>query len=474
MHIAVDSRTGQNKGFAHLRFKDDTSCAAALQQADQQAFQGRLLHLLPSQAKPNELDMSQLPLKKQQQLKKRAEAANFNWNSLFMNPDAVLSSVSDRLKVSKSELLDPTSSSAAVTQAHAETQVILETKAYFQGHKIDLTGKARSDVSVLVKNFPFGTTPQELRDLFEPHGSIKHLLMPPAGTIAIVVFEQAAQAKSALGALAYRKFKNSILFLERGPASTTNETESPIIDEDVAKVETKIRAADVLDNEQVGESTTLFVSNLNFATTTARLEETFKPLAGFRSARVKTRTDAKKPGQILSMGFGFVEFDDTKTAVAAMTAMQGHRLDQHDLLVRPSQRTLDEKPRAKRNNGTKIIIKNLPFEATKRDVRSLFSAYGQLRSVRVPQKFGSSTRGFAFADFTTVREASNAINALRDTHLLGRRLALDFAANESVDPEDEIARMQQKVGAQSDKMAVQRLVSGSARRKFAVDAESEM
>ena len=52
--------------------------------------------------------------------------------------DAVMSTVADRMGISKAELLDPTSSDAAVKQAHAETHIIQETKSYFAQHGVDL------------------------------------------------------------------------------------------------------------------------------------------------------------------------------------------------------------------------------------------------------------------------------------------------------------------------------------------------
>ncbi|KAK0945018.1 Multiple RNA-binding domain-containing protein 1, partial [Friedmanniomyces endolithicus] len=86
-----------------------------------------------------------------------------------------------------------------------------------------------------------------------------------------------------------------------------------------------------------------------------------------------------------------------------------------------TRRTADTAKRAA-GKKTKVIIKNLPFEATKKDVRALCSAYGQLRSVRMPKKIDNGVRGFAFVDFTTPKEAENAMDALTSTHLLGRRL----------------------------------------------------
>ena len=386
-------------------------------------------------------------------------------------------------------MIDPTSSDAAVKQAHAETHIIQETKSYFADHGIDLEAfkkKERGDTALLVKNFPYGTKPEELKKLFDAHGQIKQLLMPPSGTIAIVKYDQSGHARSAFGSLAYRKFKDSILYLEKAPKNLflgVHSLPSSRLDESAKSRNAKPSAMELLESKDTSESanmSTLFVRNLNFSTTTARLREVFQPLEGFMSAKVKTKPDAKNPGQLLSMGFGFLEFRNKSNAQAALAVMDGHKLDGHELLIRTSHKAIDaaeerrKEDQAKKMAGrkTKIIIKNLPFEASKKDVRSLFGSYGQLRSVRVPQRFDSSTRGFAFADFVTAREAESAMDALRDTHLLGRRLILDFAAEDAVDPEQEIEKMQQKIGKQADKVALQRL-AGSGRKKFHIERGDE-
>ena len=405
-----------------------------------------------------------------------------------MNADAVMSSVADRLGVSKSELLDPTSSDAAVKQAHAETHVIQETKAYFKQHGDDLDAfkkRERGDTTILVKNFPYDTKEVELRRLLEEHGTVKTLLIPPTGTIAIAEFEQAPQARSAFSALAYKKISGSVLFLEKAPKDLLLGTSAlPVIDGQSQGKPSVESAADLLQSnasEATGATSTLFVRNLNFTTTSERLTETFKPLDGFISARVKTKTDAKKPGQVLSMGFGFLEFRSKSQAQAAQTAMDGYSLEGHKLLIRASHKGVDaaeerrNEDKAKKMAGkrTKIVVKNLQFETSKKDVRALFGAYGQLRSVRMPKKFDKGARGFAFADFTTAKEAENALDALRDTHLLGRRLVLDFAAEDPEDAEAEIEKMQKKVGSQINKVALQKL-TGNGRRKFNIgDQDTE-
>ena len=405
---------------------------------------------------------------------------------MYMSPDAVNSSISDRFNISKSEIVGATSSDAAVEQAIRETESIRETKNYFKSNGVDLEAFKRSergDTAILVKNLCYGTKSEELKQLFETYGKITKMLMPDSGMIAIIEFERPDQAKSAFSSLAYRKFRDSPLFLEKAPKNLFTNKLGTLGEENGRQ--TKASAGDLLAKSPEQDSvdaSSLFVRNLNFSTTSGRLQEVFKPLNGFLSARVKTKTDPKKPGQILSMGFGFLEFKTQQQAQAAMVAMDGYKLDGHELLIRASHKAVDAAEERRRGDRarklagrkTKIIIKNLPFEASKKDVRSLFGTYGQLRSVRLPRKFDSSTRGFAFADFVTAKEAENAMDALRDTHLLGRRLVLEFAAGDTIDPETEIERMQQKVSKQSDKVALQRLLAGSARKKFNVEGEEAL
>lgn len=492
IHLPLDA-SGVSKGFVLVQYEDRAAAAEAFHNVDGEPFQGRLLHILPAAAKRDkkldEFEIAKLPLKKQRLIKKKAEATSsaFNWNSLYMNQDAVNSSIADRLGVSKSELLDPTSADAGVKQAIAETSVIQETKAYFANNAVDLNAfkkKERGDTTILVKNFTYGTSIDEIRKMFEEFGSVTRVLMPPSGTIAIVEFAQAPQARAAFASLAYRRMKDSVIYLEKAPKDLFTQAANVEIknvtnDAKSTSIDAKLSVSDLLGPESVqtgADTSTLFVRNLSFNTTSDRLTETFKPLDGFMSARVNTKTDPKKPGQVLSMGFGFLEFRSKAQAQAALKVMDGHSLDGHNLTIKASHRGVDaaeerrKEDRAKKMAGkrTKIIVKNLPFEAGKKDIRTLFGTYGQLRSVRVPKKFDNTARGFAFAEFVTAREAENAIEALKDTHLLGRRLVIEFAAEDAVDAEEEIEKMQKKVGKQVNKVALQNL-TGGGRKRFNVE-----
>ncbi|KAL8832773.1 MAG: hypothetical protein Q9191_000043 [Dirinaria sp. TL-2023a] len=488
VRLSMNRQTGTGNGYAYVAYMQPEAARCALNDLSGTSFQGRVLHIAPAaQRKLGGLDefaVSKLPHKKQQHIKRKAEAAfsTFNWNAMFMNADAVLSSVSDRLGVAKSSLIDASSSDAAVKQAHAETHNIQATKAYFSanGVNLDAFGNSdRGDTGILVKNFSYQTKASELRELFESYGPLSGLLVPPSGTIAIVEFKDRNHARSAFAGLAYRKVKNSILFLEKAPKNLFLEAEPRPDDGKAANPSSRIMVREDANSNRQVDSSTLFVRNLSFSTTTDRLHEVFRPLEGFLSARVKMKPNPKKQGQLLSMGFGFLEFSTKHQAQVALKAMDCFNLDGHQIHLQVSRKDVDvaegrrKEDSAKKAMGrkTKIIIKNLPFEASKKQVRSLFSPYGQLRSIRLPKKFDSSSRGFAFAEFITAKEAENAMDSLKDTHLLGRKLVLDFTAEDAMNSQQEVADIQRRVGKQADKVALRNLTSTN-RRKFNVNDEN--
>lgn len=480
VHLAIDTRTNKSKGFAYIQFKNADDAVSAYKDLDKQIFQGRLLHVLPANPKKDtrldEFEMKNLPLKKQNELKRKAAAAKqqFSWNSLFLNTDTVMDSVANRLGVKKSDLISPDSADGAVKQALAEASVISNVRQYFESKGVDLLAfnhKEKSDKVILVKNFPYDTNVEEIAKLFNEYGDLKKVLMPPDGGIAMVVFKTVPQARAAFTKLAYRRFKSSILYLEKGPkglfeGEDDDTSEGAEIDGGVpvkAK-EAKVSASDVLgDNraEDQDESsnganrTSVFVKNLNFETTSQALTNAFKALDGFAVAQVKMKPNPKKAGTFQSMGFGFVEFANKETANVAIAAMDGYVLDGHKLQLKLSHRGQDSsasssasKNSSSKKASPKILIKNIPFEATKKDIQQLFGTFGQLRSVRVPRKFNKTARGFAFAEFITAKEAENAMSALQGTHLLGRRLVMEYAQADAGNAEEEIARMEAKVRKQ--------------------------
>ncbi|KAK0445041.1 uncharacterized protein EV420DRAFT_1648558 [Desarmillaria tabescens] len=465
VHIPLDAQTKQSKGLAYITFARAADAVSAYKALDRKSFQGRLLHILAavdrkSAYQVEEADGKKRTLKDEKNAKRKAAASkDFNWSMLYMNSDAVASSIADRMNIAKSDILNPESSdNAAVKLALAETHIIQETKSYLESQGVVLSSfssRARSETTILVKNIPYGTNEDQIRQLFEPHGTLTRVLVPPAGTMAVVDFDRPDEASQAFRAVAYRRLGNSIVYLEKGPLGIFSDA-PPVATASKTHVSSSHaitipeQAEDAAAGEpSLSEGSTLFVKNLAFSTSTERLNQMFRNLPSFSFARVQTKPDPKRPDGRLSMGYGFVGFKDVEGARKAMKSMQGFVLDGHALHIKFAGRGAEDEGRGKDNTTsksrtTKMIVKNVPFEATRKDIRELFGSHGQLKSVRLPKKFDSRTRGFAFLDFVSRAEAENAYAALRHTHLLGRHLVLEWA--EEAEQDLEVLRKKAGVG----------------------------
>jgi len=296
----------------------------------------------------------------------------------------------------------------------------------------------RSDSVILVKNIPFNTTAEDLKSLFSPYGELGRVLLPPSNTVAIVEFMIANEAKKAFRTLAYRKFKNVPLFLEWAPvgffiaAPPKAKAEKPAeADAEQARALGKEGIITGLDDEDV-QTSTVYIKNINFQTNEEKLKEVMDRTTGLRSVRVAMKNDPT--GKKLSMGYGFAEYNTKELAVKAIKNLQGVSLDGHALEMRISaaqkkQTEAQDKRKAvvQKKETPKLMVRNLPFEATNKDLRDIFSVFGQIKAVRVPKKPNGKHRGFAFVEFLTIQEAKKAMESVKHTHLYGRHLVLEFA-----------------------------------------------
>ena len=76
----------------------------------------------------------------------------------------------------------------------------------------------------------------------------------------------------------------------------------------------------------------------------------------------------------------------------------------------------------------RIYVGNLPYSVTDDELRDVFSDFGELVSAEVVKdKFSGQSKGFGFVDMPNNSEADQAIKALNDTDLKGRKLTVNEA-----------------------------------------------
>ncbi|GAV64366.1 RRM_1 domain-containing protein [Cephalotus follicularis] len=462
VHIVVDKDTKRSKGIAYVLYTLPESAARALEQLDSSTFQGRLLHVLPAKRKvtsdQQETNVSgrqgSKTFKQQREEERKASEASGStkaWNSLFMRPDTVVENIARKHGVSKSEFLDREADDVAVRIALGETQVIAETKKALANAGVNVAsleelvaggtdGMKRSNHILLVKNLPYGSSENELAKMFGKFGGLEKIFLPPTKTMALVIFLEPAEARAAFKGLAYKRYRDAPLYLEWAPGNILSRTPTSQSDEKTSATVGEHSNRAILEQTLEGvsdmdvdpdriESRSLFVKNLNFKTSDEALKKHFSEhMKEGRILSLKLKQHLKN-GKLVSMGFGFIEFDSVETATNVKRDLQDTILDGHALNLQLCHAKKDEqeiKKVGKDKSTTKLLVKNVAFEATEKDLRQLFSPFGQIKSLRLPMKFGNH-RGFAFVEYVTKQEAQNALQALSSTHLYGRHLVLERA-----------------------------------------------
>lgn len=232
--------------------------------------------------------------------------SNINWNTFFIGENALAETIAATYNTTKENVLDDSQSRSAVRLALGETQIVNKVKNFLEENGVcleafqNMTDCPRSKTVILVKNLPFGTKPEDLREIFSKYGLLKKVVLPPSGVACLVEFIEPSEAKTAFRRLSYSKFKHVPLYLEWAPdkvftkdfKSDFSETRNVINTSgeelcskelSVSSEETKNENLVKESNSEVDEKTfenhtpvegaTIFVKNLNFSTEEAAVKK---------------------------------------------------------------------------------------------------------------------------------------------------------------------------------------------------------
>lgn len=441
----------KSKGFGYVSFEDENDAIRAFSDLDNQIVFGRILHIKPSyesrkvqfkekEEKPADKKSegsSYKRVKKEEFLKNLEDDAS--WNSLFLNPNTVMEYVAREYGMTKIDLLNREVDNPAVKISLAETKIINETKEWLKENGVNLkafetTRKTvpRSRTTVIIKNLPKDVTKTQLSELLNRYGFVNRLLLPTNKTIAIAQFRNLDHASNAFTKLSGFMFHGLPLYLEYAPDNLLPESTSAEDGEEQNEGgEQRMEKANNDDDgaeEAETKAKTVFVKNLNFKTTEDGLRDFFRE-GGFAS-NLKYLKIIVKNGK--SCGYGFVEFNTKEDAEKAlrilnMKLLDGHKLELTISREKTATKESNKKERLELEASNKIIVRNVDFGASKKELRELVAAFGEVRGVRMPTKVTGEHRGYAFVEFSNSDEAKNAYEALSHTHFYGRKLVIEYA-----------------------------------------------
>lgn len=185
----------------------------------------------------------------------------------------------------------------------------------------------------------------------------ERLIMPEYGIAALIEFNERQEARDAFKKLAYRKFKSLPLYLEWAPVDVFDGGDDQLDEIDN-------------DNEDAKEDTTAReVNNNKEEATTAKPKDVASATA---AVVVESKNGEAEPNKAATSA------NDRKTKMG-------------------------KQPNVFKT--TKILVRNIPFEAKAKEVEELFRVFGELKYVRLPKKIDGAHRGFGFVDFVTLTDA---------------------------------------------------------------------
>ncbi|KRX53996.1 putative RNA-binding protein 19 [Trichinella sp. T9] len=464
VNFHVDSKTGKPKGFALVKFVFPENALKVFTECDGSIFQGRVVHILAGfededetkNAKSEENDDDDTATFKEAKERKQQQAAcdKRTWNSLFLGVNAVADIMAETLDVEKGAILNVhCHSSLGVRMALGESRIVRETREFLEQNGVQLESFSgnlvtkRSTNVMLVKNLPAKTETAQIRRLFGKFGRLGRVVLPPSGLTAIVEFLLDSDAKTAFQNLAFKRFGKTALFLEWAP----DDVFSSKLDSAKATGEEEKQEANEQQHhhhqQQADNNNRLFVKNLSADTSDEDLAEFFKKIGPVLSATVAKKyckSTAGKMIQCSSLRYGFVEYENDQHAQEAIRRLQNGELKGSIIQIQLSKRQTSSSStsvvdrrlsivpyseKTKPRSQTKIIVRNIPFQASVKEITKLFKVFGNVQSVRLPKKSPNGQhRGFGFVEFNCKADAEKAFKHLGvSTHLYGRRLVLEWA-----------------------------------------------
>ncbi|KAL8620920.1 hypothetical protein ACOMHN_044067 [Nucella lapillus] len=206
------------------------------------------------------------------------------------------------------------------------------------------------------------------------------------------------------------------------------------------------------------QSKTLFVRNLPFTASNQKLIETFEEVGPIKTAFIVTDKESGK-----CKGYGYVQFSMVEDAVKAkesVTHCDGRKVfinfadakknwkrnqkqgadksqesTEHESGAEPTTKIQEPKKREPKEKTPKqapvkrcrIVLRNLPFTCKESDIRAHFEKFGSISEVTLPLKQGTLNRGFAFVQYTELKDAHKAVAGMNAQDIMGRPVAVDWA-----------------------------------------------
>ena len=188
--------------------------------------------------------------------------------------------------------------------------------------------------------------------------------------------------------------------------------------------------------EKAKKFTNVFIKNLSEDVDESELTKMFEKFGKITS--LKLMKDIAGDDGEKSKGFGFVSFEDTTQAEAAVTELNGKDINGKTVYVGRAQKKAERQAELKkkfealkmermtRYQGVNLYVKNLDDTIDDERLRQEFAPYGTITSAKVMCEEGRS-KGFGFVCFSSPEEATKAVTEMNGRIIITKPLYVALA-----------------------------------------------
>jgi multiple RNA-binding domain-containing protein 1 len=263
--------------------------------------------------------------------------------------------------------------------------------------------------------------------------------MPDNNAIAILELENKSHASNVFNKLHDFTIHGTPLYLEWAPVNLFISDDALINKRKHSEFDSK-ETNQRKNSESMNNQCSVYITNLNFSTTSEDIEELIKSNKLPAPKVVKVISKESK-----SMGFGFIDCHTKEDAEALIKKLQNQILGDHMIKLSLSRKkntvsSIDEmnkKSSLKKvkketiKENSKLLIRNIAFQSNEKELRELIKNIAELKTLRCPRKLNGELRGFGFAEFGDVESAKKVMTFLGNVHFYGRKLVVEYAKGES-------------------------------------------
>ncbi|KAG8727169.1 RNA recognition motif-containing protein, partial [Ceratobasidium sp. 428] len=277
------------------------------------------------------------------------------------------------------------------------------------------TGAPSRSSRLIIRNLPWHVTEEDLHRLFAPHGPIYSVTLPAAKPVddthpstnrhrgfAFVWMLAHADAERAI------KGVNGQVVGAKGRKKKTRKEREEIARGKAAKRLSKMRGEEESDDEEEAEGENEKgeeekegrVVAVDWALSKSKWEEAVLQRQDDEAMEVDGEEDGEEGGE--GGQKSDEEMDEETSSESEESEASSDEDEDEDPHERPKLPNTDV--------GTTLFVRNVPFEATEDDLRTLFRAFGPLRYARITlDKETGRSRGTGFICFWKREDADSAI-----------------------------------------------------------------